>query len=794
TIIYAHWAESPLIFGAYFETEKELEDWTIVDSDGDGYNWEWYVDSQYAYEGSGSMKSSSWISGVGALSPDNWLVSPAITLPDSAITLSFYEYGSSIYPETFAVFVAPATAAADELSYDGSWEQVSDDFTSSGEYVNHIVDLSMFAGTEVYIAIRHYNCYDGMSMYIDQFEVAKGIKVTLDANGGTVETDSVVPNSGGKLESIPVATWDEYVFLGWFTEPKGGEQITTETIFTEDTTIYAHWGKGGTVVLGTYFESEDEIGDWAIIDNDGDGYNWEWMNEEENAPYAYEGQGFMASASYINDLGALNPDNWLISPVAELPQGSSRVSFWAAGQDPSWAAEVFAIYAAPADKDISEIAFPDDWTKISEDFKASGSYNNFSADLTDFAGQSVYVAIRHYNITDMFRLNVDAFVIQSMLYAHDIIIDEEIEGGSVSADLEEAYCEDLVTLSYEEQPGYTFESWNVTDAEGNPIEVADDNTFVMPDSDVTVSAVFTGGATEPTFYATSLLLSGQIGVVFYYDLPQTDVLAYDSVDFTVTMPNSKTETSSWAFSDARENDGLYGFVCYVNSIQMADDITAVLNYTENGEEKTLTVVSSVKEYIENSEKLEEGELTNAQILTHAVADFGHYAQVYLSDARGWTIGTDYADMDIFYTKDFNAEVVRIAVDDLMPVIEKGENELASISYSLGLDSSTTLYIYANTPSDYTGSISATCDGVELEAEKVGKSFRFAIPDIKASHLADMYDVIIKSDNERAAVSLAALSYVGSVIDAQLGDKANDAVSAFYYYYAASLPYRMNPRN
>ena len=317
----------------------------------------------------------------------------------------------------------------------------------------------------------------------------------------------------------------------------------------------------------------------------------------------------------------------------------------------------------------------------------------------------------------------------------------------------------------------------------------------MPYDNVIVSAVFEPTAVaEPVFKATSLLLTGQIGVVFYYDLPQTDAFTYDSVDFTVTMPDGNTETGSWAFSEARINEGLYGFVCYVNSVQMADEITAVLHYIENGEEKTLTDRSSVKQYILNSEYLEEGDLTNAQKLTHAIADYGHYAKVFLSEARGWAIGKDYAEMDMFYTKTFDADTIKAAVAQFKPAVTAGENELSSLSYSLGLDSSTTLYIYANTPSDYSGRISATCNGKELAVEKVGKSFRFAIPDIKASHLSDAYTVNIVSDNDQAVVTVSALSYVYTVLNGDYGQKADDAVSAFYQYYAASLPYRMNPRN
>ena len=51
-----------------------------------------------------------------------------------------------------------------------------------------------------------------------------------------METDSQ-----GKLAFLPTATRDRYTFGGWYTQAEGGEEITTSYVFTEDTTVYAHW-------------------------------------------------------------------------------------------------------------------------------------------------------------------------------------------------------------------------------------------------------------------------------------------------------------------------------------------------------------------------------------------------------------------------------------------------------------------------------------------------------------------------------------------------------------------------
>ena len=66
--------------------------------------------------------------------------------------------------------------------------------------------------------------------------------VTFDANGGSVTTISATTKDG-KLESLPTPTYDGYDFLGWYTDKDGGDEVTTNTVFTKDTTIYAHWQK-----------------------------------------------------------------------------------------------------------------------------------------------------------------------------------------------------------------------------------------------------------------------------------------------------------------------------------------------------------------------------------------------------------------------------------------------------------------------------------------------------------------------------------------------------------------------
>lgn len=66
--------------------------------------------------------------------------------------------------------------------------------------------------------------------------------IGLDAMGGTTSVVVVTTNLSGKLSALPEQpTLEGYTFDGWYTEPVGGSKISTSTVFTGNTTVYAHW-------------------------------------------------------------------------------------------------------------------------------------------------------------------------------------------------------------------------------------------------------------------------------------------------------------------------------------------------------------------------------------------------------------------------------------------------------------------------------------------------------------------------------------------------------------------------
>ncbi len=70
--------------------------------------------------------------------------------------------------------------------------------------------------------------------------------ITFDPNDGTVSPKSAKTGEDGKLSSLPTPTRDGYDFTGWFTAKTDGNEVTTSTVFSSDTTVYAHWKESDT--------------------------------------------------------------------------------------------------------------------------------------------------------------------------------------------------------------------------------------------------------------------------------------------------------------------------------------------------------------------------------------------------------------------------------------------------------------------------------------------------------------------------------------------------------------------
>ena len=102
--------------------------------------------------------------------------------------------------------------------------------------------------------------------------------VTFDGNGGTPSVGSMT-TTDQKLTSLPSASRSgSYSFDGWYTEKSGGTKITTDNVFSANTTVYAHWtytggGGGGYNPPVTYYTLRFETGGGSDIPSVRETYN-----------------------------------------------------------------------------------------------------------------------------------------------------------------------------------------------------------------------------------------------------------------------------------------------------------------------------------------------------------------------------------------------------------------------------------------------------------------------------------------------------------------------------------------
>lgn len=186
-------------------------------------------------------------------------------------------------------------------------------------------------------------------------------------------------------------------------------------------TIYYTVVDPATLVAAFDFETDPEAEGWKFVDKDNDhtadlNWYWEYMNEDYPVMSGYQGKGLLTSASYVNGDGAYAPDNWAISPAI---RGALYMSFYVSGQDASWCEEHFAVYAGTT-------ARPDQMTELLAETEATGEYIRYEIDLSDFAGQTIYIAFRHFNCEDQFRLNIDHVVLTRPIVWGDADMDCQI--------------------------------------------------------------------------------------------------------------------------------------------------------------------------------------------------------------------------------------------------------------------------------------------------------------------------------------------------------------------------------
>ncbi len=139
---------------------------------------------------------------------------------------------------------------------------------------------------------------------------------------------------------------------------------------------------------------------WTTIDADGDGYTWcNWINMNTGAqsdPYPCA-----ISFSFLNGVGALTPDNYLVSPKIYIEEGA-KLTFTTEGIDANYYAEHYAVLLG----NIENGQFVSIATLLEKDVPTL-AVNQESIDLSEYKGKSVCIAFRHFNCTDIYTMKLD---------------------------------------------------------------------------------------------------------------------------------------------------------------------------------------------------------------------------------------------------------------------------------------------------------------------------------------------------------------------------------------------------
>ena len=411
----------------YDFADSTLSDLTLIDANNDGYNFRVYP---YGGYGSGKcLKSDSYLGGsVGqALNPDNFIVLPRL-IPNEGATFSFMAVdsdmpGAAPDPEHFGVAVSTAgNSNPSDFTMIQEWN-------STGNYTEYSVDLSAYAGQQIYVAIRHFNTTgETYYLYVDDIRVTNvEAEITRPAKGALVyANDELIAmlNHGETSFTHSVNRYDvDYCIRviqegskdnGTYYALAAPQCANAEVECQSAKNLSANWDGQKVILLWErdfFIDFEDDPQGWALLDADGDGYSFGiymggGMNPDGSVNTTNT-NACLSSFSYINGIGDLNPDNYAFMPkVKVLPNAS--IEFYASGYDPNYPNEPIAVSVASADGlTITDV----------QSFVTSYPYQKYTVDLSAYAGQEVFLGFHHQSNVGQYAVVIDNITVTNAVWA-----------------------------------------------------------------------------------------------------------------------------------------------------------------------------------------------------------------------------------------------------------------------------------------------------------------------------------------------------------------------------------------
>ena len=275
----------------------------------------------------------------------------------------------------------------------------------------------------------------------DEFNNTVSFEGTTDDNGvytinnvkagdyvGTVTLEGMEPVSSEAVtlayqgtETVDFIIHEEYKpVLSVYAEEI--DETMSKVIWSLNTAISGGGTSGNASTFTEGFEGGMPEG-WTVIDANNDGTTWTMTSDIPSVwPYYASltldwyrtGTNAICSGSYVNGVGALNPDEYLVMGQQNIANGST-LSFWAAATDASYPADHFGVAVSD---DAANWTMVQEWTltgkkganggRESREGEGAklGTWYNYTVDLSAYAGQK-YIAIRHFNCYDQYIMCVD---------------------------------------------------------------------------------------------------------------------------------------------------------------------------------------------------------------------------------------------------------------------------------------------------------------------------------------------------------------------------------------------------
>lgn len=196
-----------------FETQDLPAFWQNIDQDGDGNLWgfreDWLDGDNTSWIG-----SWSWIFGE-TITPDNWLITPKITVPPSGI-LSFNigALNPAWMNDTYAVYLSQTNSNIESFDVELIKENLSNPIRtrktekSSTEsralFMDRSIDLKEYAGKEIYLAFRHFESKNEFCILLDNV-LLKG----SDPDAVTPEHSFNIYRNGELVANSTDTNWKE---------------------------------------------------------------------------------------------------------------------------------------------------------------------------------------------------------------------------------------------------------------------------------------------------------------------------------------------------------------------------------------------------------------------------------------------------------------------------------------------------------------------------------------------------------------------------------------------------------